>query len=314
LRECTNSASASPATVDGEVFLTWNDDLSCSSKASFTDIFADAYPEVDAPIYLGMPALYVRDIEGYNKVACYGLPVAEIGLMNDKGLACVINACEARDEEGTGLTPVDLISKAMETCSDVHQAAELINSTPRLGIGNPQNYFNCLFADTQGGIASVEATHNYFAVKYGKETGGILASGNHHQWLDYNISGAYDPERKPYGYKSSWIRTGRMWYLLRKNYGKIDFEKVVSFTRDTANGPVPGIGGYDSICRYEERDIRGKCPDYTLSSNEEYAGTCRAMIIQPNERIIWWCGAHPDEAPYIKIDLSEYLQPQYIDR
>ena len=147
------------------------------------------------------------------------------------------------------------------------------------------------FADVNEGIASVEATHNYFAVKYGKETGGILASGNHHQFLDYNITGSWSKERKPNGYKSSWIRTGRMWDLLRENHGEIDFEKVVSFTKDTANGSAPGIGGYDSICRYEERDMKEKCPGFTPDTYEK--GTCRAMIIQPKERVIWWCGAHP---------------------
>jgi Acyl-coenzyme A:6-aminopenicillanic acid acyl-transferase. len=207
------------------------------------------------------------------------------GLMNDKGLAAVINACWVREEEGGGLTRKERLSKVMETCSDVYQVVELLNSAPRFskfGIGEDrQHQWNYLFADVNEGIASVEATHNYFAVKYGKETGGILASGNHHQFLDYNITGSWSKERKPNGYKSSWIRTGRMWDLLRENHGEIDFEKVVSFTKDTANGSAPGIGGYDSICRYEERDMTEKCPGFTPDTYEK--GTCRAMIIQPKE-------------------------------
>jgi hypothetical protein len=72
-----------------------------------------------------------------------------------------------------------------------------------------------------------------------------------------------------------------MWDLLRENHGEIDFEKVVSFTKDTANGSAPGIGGYDSICRYEERDMTEKCPGFTPDTYEK--GTYRAMIIQPKE-------------------------------
>jgi len=58
--------------------------------------------------------------------------------MNDKGLAAVINACWMREEEGGGLTRKERLSKVMETCSDVYQVVELLNSAPRFskfGIG-----------------------------------------------------------------------------------------------------------------------------------------------------------------------------------
>jgi hypothetical protein len=32
-----------------------------------------------------------------------------------------------------------------------------------------------------------------------------------------------------------------------------------------------------------------------------------AFIIQPKEKVVWYCGAHPDEAPYIRIDVEEYF-------
>jgi hypothetical protein len=224
-------------------------------------------------------------------------------LLNDKGLTFVGNAVAMKDE-GPGLSNMEILNKIMDRCSTVREAAKIIESSPRFTSSEfgPCN-MNYLLGDAKGEIASVEATHQYFAVKYGKETGGILAQVNHHQWLDYNKTGAYSPE----DYVSSWTRGERMWELLRENKGEIDLELAMSFTADTANGQEPGVGGYESICRYKER------VDPLSHYDPSREGTCFTFVIQPKEKIVWWCGAHPDEAPYIKIDLSEYLMEGYME-
>ena len=290
---CTTSASAPPATVGNEVFLTWNLDHSYDAKKIFTDIISS--PEVDAPEVSGLPLFYVRDIEGYNKVFVFSLGtlgITEMPLINDKGLAFVANSCKIKDE-GPGLPALELVNKVMDECSTVEEAVKIIENSPRFASSKfGSTNINYLFADAQGKIASIETSHQYFAVKYGRETGGVLAQANHHQWLDYNKTGAY----RPSDYVSSWTRAERMWELLRENKGEIDLEKAMSFTADTANGPEPGVGGYASICRYKER------VDPKSHFDSSRGGTCFAFVIQPREKIVWWCGAHPDEAPYMKID------------
>jgi hypothetical protein len=292
---CTTSASAPPATVDGEVFLSWNMDFYYLIKSFLPDIISD--PEVDAPEIFGMPLFFIRDIEGHNKVFCLGLPgVLELPLLNDKGLAFVGNAVPL-DDEGPGLSELELLNKIMDECSTVEEASRIMEESPRFTSSKSDlANLNYLFGDAQGGVASIEATHQYFAVKYGKETGGILAQANHHQWIDWRkTQPSWLEEKKPFAMKGTWTRSTRMWNLLIENKGEIDLEKAISFTADPANGPEPDKGGINSICRYGERDSPRK------------TGTCMAFIIQPKEKVVWYCGAHPDEAPYIRIDVEEYF-------
>jgi hypothetical protein len=301
---CTGSASAPPATVGDEVFLTWNLDFSYKIKMILPDLISD--PEVDKPEVLGMPLFFVRDIEGHNKVFCLGVPgVLELPLINDKGLAFVGNSVAMRDE-GPGLSDIEILNKIMDDCSTVEEAKEIIEDSPRFTSSKmPLCNLNYLFGDAQGGVVSIEATHQHFAVKYGKETGGVLAQANHHQWLDCHETGAAGSNRAPQGYRSSWVRATRMWELLMENKGEIDLKKVMSFAADTANGPEPGKGGYDSICRYGPRDATELIPYAPALFQED--STILSFVIQPKERIIWYCGAHPDEAPYMKIDVGEYF-------
>jgi len=301
---CTTSASSPPATLNDDVILTWNCDLPISTKILLKDISSS--PEVDAPVLFGKPLLYIRDITGHNKVFCIGIPgVLELPLINDKGLAFVGNAVSMKDD-GPGLSDIEILNAVMDRSSTVEEAAELIKNSPRFTSDKASLCnLNYLFADANGGIASIEATNKYFAVKYGKETNGILAQANHHQWLDFRKTGAPNANPQPYGYRSSWIRARRMWDLLEENSGKIDLDTAMGFTRDTANGPEPGRGGYYSICRYGSRDAEEKIPDAPSLYKED--STILAFVIQPRERVVWYCGAHPDEAPYIKIDLSEHF-------
>jgi len=294
---CTTSASAPPATVGDEVLLSWNIDLFYLLKTVLRDITSD--PEFDVLEIFDMPLLFVRDIEGHNKVFCIGFPgVLELPLLNDRGLAFVSNAVPL-DEEGPGLSHLELLNKAMDECTTVQEAVRILEESPRFTTsGSDLANLNYLFGDANGGIASVEATHRYFAVRYGSETGGVLAQANHHQWLDWRKTQPSWAEKKAYSMRGSWMRATRMWDLLIENKGEIDLNKVMAFTADTANGPEPGVGGINSISRHGERDSPRK------------AGTCMAFVIQPKERMIWFCGAHPDEAPYVKIDVGKLFEEE----
>ncbi|VUT25516.1 MAG: hypothetical protein MOIL_01092 [Candidatus Methanolliviera sp. GoM_oil] len=58
----------------------------------------------------------------------------------------------------------------------------------------------------------------------------------------------------------------------------------MGFTRDTANGPEPGKGGYYSICRYGPRDAEEKIPDALSLYKKD--STIFALVIQPRERVV----------------------------
>jgi len=294
LRGCTTSVSAPPATQDGQVYLSWNVDIWATLKLLVTG--------------MDLPLFTVTDIPGHNKYITFGIPLmAGIGVLNDKGLALVGNAVLVGDE-GDGLTALEIPNMVMERCSTAEEAAKLIESLERFSSSSFSLFnLNYLFADAEGGIASIEATHNYFAVNCGED--GILAQANHHQWLDRSLTGA--PGSGPDGYPSSWIRAERMRELLRENHGSIDLEKVKSFTADIENGVEIGSlrqGGYNSISRtmfplgwldYYQGSLTGKymhegkpavLADLVILGPDQ---TNVALIIEPKDKIIWWCPGWP---------------------
>jgi hypothetical protein len=352
---CTTGAAAPPATKDGEVYLVWSADL-----WAFPLLFP-VLPIINIPaVLIGLvsplfgflmtiplkqllvtvPPLAVVSPPGKNEYIMLGIPlIAGIGLLNDKGLALVGNACGTSDC-GDGLTAIEIPNLVMERCSAAKEAAEFIEGTERFSSSGFSLFnLNYLWGDAEGGIASVEATHNYFAVAYSgneshfeyvngevvKTTGksGILGQGNHHQYLDYHETGA--PSPGPDGYQSSWMRCARMWELLRENYGNIDLQKAESFLCDRANGPTMfGIqqGGFNSICRTEFPI--GWIDYYIGSINREYMHDGKpawlgdlvlfgpdncdaALVIQPKEKIIWCAAGWPTMFSFHPIYCAELL-------
>ncbi len=324
-RGCTTSASAPPATDDG-VYLSWNLDL---------------WPLWGLKQVITFPPFSVVSIPGKNRYMVFGIPlVAGIGLLNDKGLALVGNACGTTDD-GEGLTVLEISTLVMEECSNVEEAAGLIEGLDRFSSSGFSLFnMNYLLADAEGGICSIEATHNYFHAAFGGQNEshlewankellevegreGVLSQGNHHQYLDFNKTGA--PSPGPEGYESSWIRTNRMWDLLRENYGDIDLEKAMSFTKDRANGVSVGPfeqGGFNSICRtefplgyidYYLGSLSGK---YIAGGTSAWAHdmyvlgpdqTDWAFVIEPQERVIWWAAGWPTLFDYRPIHCGELL-------
>jgi predicted choloylglycine hydrolase len=306
---CTNMACAKTATKDGKNYVTWNADFYASFKILF-------------PIAFDLPLYTLTDVEGSNRYMTMGIPlIAGFGHLNDKGLGLTTSAVHSEDN-GSGLTVFELTSMVMEKCSDVPCAVKTIESLPRASSPVSSLFTsNYLLVDSLGNIATVEATHNYFAVNYGEN--GILAQANHHQFLDRALSGGLGPDNN--GYPSSWIRAGRAWDLLKDNYGNIDITMLETFTTDTENGiNIMGknIGGNNSISRnmfpfgwldYYAGSLTGKY--YYMGKPAAFADpvillpdqTDFSIIIDVNDKVIWWAGGHPGVVKHLPIYCAKYL-------
>ncbi len=289
LTGCTTTASAPPATSDGQVYITWNFDGLCLLK-----------------LWIGqnLPILIMNDIPGCNKyITVSFMPLMGWdGLLNDKGLAFSGNTVATTDA-GDGLTCMEIVCMALERCSNVHEVVELMQSLP-IFTSSAMSVYNLayLWADAEGGIASIECTHNYFAVNYGED--GILAHTNHHQWLDRNLTGSFGRE----DYPSSYIRFERAWELLREYRGSIDLQVIKKIVSDNANGiTVLGreIGGSNSISCHHYGDPLQKTEGAPLGT--ALIDTLCSIIIEPKELIIHWCPGHPDRLPFIPIYCAKLL-------
>ncbi|MEJ5187490.1 MAG: C45 family autoproteolytic acyltransferase/hydrolase, partial [Candidatus Geothermincolales bacterium] len=215
---CTNFAAVPPATRDGRIYVSWNFDLSPLFR-----------------LLLGRIPLYIRDIPGTKPYVCMGLPVLfGIGVMNGDGLCCCVNSVGAMDG-GEGLTFFELNNLAMETCSTVEEAVEVWRRNPRevvpgLAAAIIMNA-NSIFADASGNAVVIEHSHNFMAVERASDHGGVLASANHHQFLDRALSGGADPIKEPV-IAGSFARLARMWELLEMFRGEIDLKVVRMITTD----------------------------------------------------------------------------------
>ncbi len=215
---CTNFAAVPPATRDGKVYVSWNFDLSPLFR-----------------LLLGRIPLYVRDIPDTKPYVCMGLPVLfGIGVMNGDGLCSCVNSVGAMDG-GEGLTFFELNNLAMETCSTVEEAVEVWRHNPRevvpgLAAAIIMNA-NSILADASGNAVVIEHSHNFMAVERASDHGGVLASANHHQFLDRALSGGADPRKEPL-IAGSFARLARMWELLEMFRGSIDLNVIRIITTD----------------------------------------------------------------------------------
>jgi len=215
---CTNFTAVPPATSDGKIYVSWNFDLPPWFR-----------------LLVGRMPLYVRDIAGSKPYVCMGLPVLfGIGVMNGDGLSSCVNSVGAMDS-GEGLTFFELNNLAMETQSTVDGAVSVWGDNPRevvpgLAIAIIMNANN-IFADMNGDAAVIEHSHNHMAVAKASEHGGVLASANHHQFLDRSLSGGADPIVEPL-ITGSYARLARMWELLERFKGSIDLRTIRIITTD----------------------------------------------------------------------------------
>jgi hypothetical protein len=316
LGACTVVAAAPPAKTGG-VYSAWNMDLFYLLKLLPIGGWLPLFTVVNPP-------------DGYRYIQL-GIPVlAGIGLLNEKGLSCVVNAVPAGDG-GDGLLHIDLISMAMESCATAKGAADLIGDQERFCPGpdvSPTiSEFLCLniqFVDEKGGIAAVEYSHNHFAVSYGEN--GISAQTNIHQFLDPALTGCPTPAEDP-AMTGTTMRLYRAWDLLRENHRDIDLETIKEIMRDREFVPLlEGIDPYrysedpryqQSICRdgwkttlpIAIRDLLSGSINILdfLMAVLMTGGTCFSLIIEPDQRIIHWCMGHSDVLPYTPIYCADLL-------
>lgn len=215
---CTNFTAVPPATSDGRAYVSWNLDLPPWFR-----------------LVVGRMPLYVRDIAGGKPYVCMGLPVLfGVGVMNGDGLSSCVNSVGATDG-GEGLTFFELNNLAMETQSTVDGAVSVWGDNPREVVSGLATSImmnaNSIFADMNGGAALIECSHNHMAVERAADHGGVLASANHHQFLDRALSGGADPVSEPL-VAGSFARLARMWELLEAFKGNIDPQTARFITTD----------------------------------------------------------------------------------
>lgn len=306
VRGCTNFGAVPPATAGDDVMVSWNFDVPPYLK-----------------LLMGRFPLFVRDLEGKAPYVCLGVPALfGIGILNAEGLCCVVNAVGFTDN-GDGFTPFELNNMAMESCSTVDEASQVFERGPRgainaLTAGILMNW-NMIWADKSGGLSVIEYSHNHFNQQRAGEDG-IMASTNHHQFLDRSLTGSVDPVSQGL-ITGSYSRLARMYSLLRQNHGSID--PLVA--RRTVSDHIPDyslLEGFGILRRWWQRmpddcticahpwnlghhlrrgDILGAFVEINVST------TVYSLQIQPKSSTVWLTNGQPCRTPTTPYDFSGLL-------
>ena len=311
---CTNFAAVPPATSGGGIYVSWNFDIAPFMR-----------------LLLGKMPLYVRDIAGSKPYVCLGLPVLfGIGVMNGDGLSSCVNSVGVSDG-GEGLTFFELNNLAMETQSSVDGATGVWRDNPRevvagLAIAILMNA-NVIFADMEGDAAVIEHSHHHLAVEKGADHGGVLASANHHQFLDRRLSGGADPISEP-PIAGSYARLARMWELLRRFEGEIDLGAVRMITTDhgvdysalAEFGMEPDIYGERvddaTICCHPWNFFRHLRRLELLEALVEVsvAMTLNNLVMDPARCTIYITPGYPCRKQYVPVWVGDALRMEWADK
>jgi hypothetical protein len=311
---CTNFTAVPPATSEGKVYVSWNFDL----------------PPWFRTIVGRMP-LYVRDIADSKPYMCMGLPVLfGIGIMNGDGLSSCVNSVGAMDS-GEGLTFFELNNLAMETQSTVDGAVGVWRDNPRevvpgLAMAIIMNANN-IFADMQGDAAVIEHSHNHMAVEKAADHGGVLASANHHQFLDRSLSGGADPVSEPL-ITGSYARLARMWELLETFKGDIDLGAIRMITTDHGlNYSTLGEFGIERSI-YDERvdDATICCHPWNFFRHlrrlelvealveMNVARTLNNILMDPARCTVYITPGNPCRKQYVPVWVGDALRMEWADK
>lgn len=310
---CTNFAAVPPATSDGKAYVSWNFDLP---------------PWVR--LIVGRMPLYVRDIAGRKPYVCMGLPVLfGIGVMNGDGLSSCVNSVGAMDA-GEGLTFFELNNLAMETQSTVDGAVSVWRDNPREVVPGLATSIimnaNNIFADMNGEAVVIEHSHNHMAVEKASDHGGVLASTNHHQFLDRSLSGGADPVIEPM-ITGSYARLARMWELLETFKGNIDRRTARIITTDhELNYSTLGEFGIERSY-YDERidDATICCHPWNffrhLRRRElveamveiNVAKTLNNFLMDPGRCTIYVTPGNPCRKQYVPVWVGDALRMEWAD-
>jgi hypothetical protein len=311
---CTNFAAVPPATAEDKIYVSWNLDL--------------------APLFrllIGRMPLYIRDVQGSNPYVCMGFPVLfGVGVMNGDGLCAAVNSVGATDA-GEGLTFFELNNLAMETQSTVDGAVGVWKDNPReivpgLAMAILMNS-NSIFADMGGEAVVIEHSHNHMAVERAAGHDGVLASANHHQFLDRALSGGADPDIEPM-IAGSFARLDRMWELLEIFHGRIEprIAKLIASDHGLNYKSLVAFGmarkEYDeriddaTICCHPWNFFRHlkrfEFEEAVIELN--VARTLNSMLMDPEGCTIWLTLGNPCRRQYIPIWLGDALRMEWADK
>ncbi len=311
---CTNFAAVPPATADGRVYVSWNFDLSPFIR-----------------LLIGKMPLYVRDITGSKPYLCLGMPVLfGIGVMNGDGLSSCVNSVGAMDG-GEGLTFFELNNLAMETQSTVDGAVSVWRDNPRevlpgVAVAIIMNA-NSIFADAYGDAAVIEHSHNHMAVEKAADHGGVLASANHHQFLDRALSGGADPRKEPL-IAGSFARLARMWELLEFFRGRIDRNTIPIITTDHGlnystlrefgieRGPYEERVDNATICCHPWNFFRHLRRLEVLEAAIEFniARTLNSVLMDPSRCTVYITPGNPCRKQYVPVWVGDALRMEWADK
>jgi len=289
---CTTFGAVPPATRDGDIILSWNFDAPFSLK-----MFFGRYP------------LFVREVEGTIPYLCVGRPwFWSMGILNAEGLGCVVNGVGVTDD-GDGFTPFELNARTMESCATVEEAAQVFKEGPRQATkamsANMLLNWNTIWADKNGDMSLFEYSHNHFHQRPAGEEG-IMASANHHQFLDRELSGSFDPLGQEM-ITGSYSRLARAWTLLRMHQGKINPQAAKLIASDH----LPDYSlleefGIDREWWEEKMDDSTICAhawnmkkhlkrgELAKSFMErQWSCTMYSIQVQPQEHVVWFTNGHP---------------------
>lgn len=303
---CTTFAAVPPATGDGGIYLSWNVDIALPLK-----------------YVLGRMPLFVIDLPDCNPYLAWGMPALfGMGLLNAKGVATVINGV-GMDDGGEGLNAGELNNLAMETCETVEQVADVYRNNPReVFAGHSLAVMmnaNSIWTDMDGNAVTIEYSHNHIAIeKAGRRK--VMASANHHQYLDQELSGGANPGNQ-LAISGSYARLGRMWELLEEQYGRIDpaVARAIAgdhgtnysllepwgISREWYEGPIDD----GTICAHYwnawEYLKSGRIKDafiiYATSS------TVNSILIAPRSFTVYLCYGWPCKNPHVPLYVGGHL-------
>lgn len=296
-RSCTTLLATGSATKNDETFLIQDIDM---NPRSISTILAT----IRRPIETLRPM--VANINSFRyRYAFLGLPVIEeYPLINEMGMGMGGNGLSLTKNEsrvidsGPGISHYMLMRLTMMTCKNVSEVAELWKNTERASgeSGKFPHQFDgsiIVWCDKDGGILTIEQTHNYIITVFGNSTDitgvpeGILWTANHHQWLDPMATGSV----LSYENSASYMRAERAKELLIENYGNITIDLCKSFARDYKGGTDKNKRDSSDICRI---------PDKNYSSK-----TMFSWIIEPKSLTVYWTRGPPGWSRFIKCDLSK---------
>jgi hypothetical protein len=311
---CTNFVAVPPSTIEDRIFVSWNFDLMPFFK-----------------LLMGKMPLYIRDVQGRKPYVCIGIPVLfGLGIMNGDGLSAAANAVGAMDA-GDGLTYFELNNLAMETQSTVDGVVGVWMDNPREIVPGLAATIllngNNFFADMGGEAALIEYSHKHMNVVRAADHNGILASANHHQFLDRKLSGGADPNTEPL-IAGSFARLDRMWELLETFHGSID-PRIAKLIISDHGLNYTSLKEYGvDRGEYEERidDATICCHPWNLFRHLrrlelgdaliEYnvANTLYSMLMDPKRCTVWLIAGKPCRKQYVPIWLGDALRMEWADR